>query len=79
MVSGGAKVGANCRLHASVNIGTAAGKSADAPHIGDNCHIGSGVKMFGLITLGDNIAIGANAVVNKNFPDGNLYHWWYTR
>lgn len=71
VVNGGAKVGANCRLHVCVNIGTEAGKRADAPVIGDNCYIGPGVKMFGKITLGPNMAIGANSVVNKSFPQGN--------
>ena len=27
--------------------------------------------MFGKIVIGDNVAIGANAVVNKSFPEGN--------
>lgn len=29
-----------------------------------------GAKIFGKIKIGDNVAIGANAVVNKDFPDG---------
>jgi serine O-acetyltransferase len=71
VVNGGAKVGANCRLHVCVSIGTEAGKSSDAPTIGDNCYIAPGVKMFGKIKLGPNMAIGANAVVTKSFPEGN--------
>ena len=72
VVNSDVKVGANCRLHVCVNIGTAAGKIAEAPTIGDNCYIGPGVKMFGKITIGPNVVIGANAVVNKSFPEGNL-------
>ena len=72
IVSRGAEVGANCRLHVCVNIGTAAGKSFDAPRIGNNCYIGPGAKLFGPITIGNNTAIGANSVVNKSFPDGNV-------
>ena len=53
-------------------LATEAGKSADAPNIGDNCDIGPGVKMFGRIVVGPNMAIGANAVVNKSFPEGNV-------
>ena len=71
IVNQGARIGANCRLHACVNIGTEAGKSHAAPTIGDNCYIGPGAKIFGEIILGDNIALGANAVVNKSFPEGN--------
>lgn len=71
VVNEGARVGANCRLHAGVNIGTKAGTSSETPSIGDNCYIGPGVKMFGRIVIGPNMAIGANAVVNKSFPAGN--------
>lgn len=70
VVNGGAKIGANCRIHVDVNIGTEAGKQADAPTIGNDCYIGPGAKIFGKIILGDDIAIGANAVVNKSFPEG---------
>jgi len=72
VVNGAARVGANCRLHVCTNIGTTAGKDVEAPKIGDNCYIAPGVKIYGDINLGDNVVIGANAVVNKSFPDGNL-------
>lgn len=71
IVNSGAKVGANCRLHACVNIGTAAGSNENAPTIGDNCYIGPGVKLYGDITLANGIAVGANAVVNKSFLEEN--------
>lgn len=71
VVNSGAKVGANCRLHVCVNIGTEAGKNHAAPSIGDNCYIGPGAKLFGEIKIGSNMAVGANAVVGKSFPDGN--------
>lgn len=71
VVNGDAKIGRNCRLHVCVNIGAQAGRPDSAPVIGDNCYIGPGVKIFGKIVIGNNVAIGANAVVNKSFPDGN--------
>ncbi len=71
VVNGGARIGANCRIHVDVNIGTEAGKSAAAPTIGDNCYIGPGAKLFGEINIGSNTVIGANAVVNRSFPEGN--------
>lgn len=70
VVNGGAIVGANCRIHAGVVIGTAAGSSSEAPIIGNNCYIGPGVKIFGPISIGDSTVIGANAVVNKSFTEG---------
>ncbi|NRB81599.1 MAG: serine acetyltransferase [Saccharospirillaceae bacterium] len=65
-----AKIGKNCRIHVCVNIGAAKDQDV-APVIGNNVYIGPGAKLFGAITLGDNISIGANAVVNKSFPEGN--------
>lgn len=72
IVNDGANVGANCRLHACTNIGTEAGKSNDAPTIGNNCYIGPGAKIFGNISLGDNVVVGANAVVNKSFEHNDI-------
>jgi serine O-acetyltransferase len=65
-------VGKNCRLHICVAIGTKAGHANAAPHIGDNCYIGPGAKIFGPIILGENRVTGANAVVNRSCPQGSL-------
>ncbi len=58
-----ARVGRNCRLHPSTSIGDYNG----VPCLGDNVYIGPGAKIYGPVTLGDNVAVGANAVVNKSF------------
>lgn len=63
------RIGRNCRIHACVNIGM--GNDLKVPRIGNNCYIGPGAKLFGGIVIGDNVKIGANAVVNKSFTDGN--------
>lgn len=55
-----------------VNIGTAAGTSGCAPQIGNNVYIGPGAKIFGPIHIADGIAIGANAVVNKDCLQENV-------
>ena len=65
------KIGANCRIHACTNIG-ASGGSKKAPIIGDNVYIGPGAKIYGDIKLANNIAISANAVVNKSFEEENI-------
>lgn len=67
VINGKARIGENCRIHVCVNIGAAAQNSHAVPVIGDNCYIGPGAKLYGGITLGDNLAIGANSVVNKSF------------
>ena len=71
IVSTNAKIGKNCRIHACTNIG-ASGGSNKAPQIGDNVYIGPGVKIFGDITLANNIVIGANSSVNKSFIESNV-------
>jgi len=65
------RIGANCRLHVCVNIGASVGNSLSAPIIGDDCYIAPGVKIYGSVNIGSNTGIGANAVVNKSFPEGN--------
>ncbi|HZK54685.1 MAG TPA: serine acetyltransferase [Desulfosporosinus sp.] len=59
------RVGKNCRIHSAVNIGVFNG---ECPIIGNNVYIAPGAKLFGGITIGDNVTIGANAVVNKDVP-----------
>jgi serine O-acetyltransferase len=67
------RVGANCRLHVDVVIGTRPGPPPEpVPRIGDNCYIGPGAKIYGGIVLGGNLVVGANAVVNRSFPEGRM-------
>ena len=65
-----ARIGANCRIHVDVVIGTRPGPEDMVPSLGDNIYIGPGAKLFGNITIGNNTAIGANSVVNQSFPEG---------
>lgn len=67
-----ARIGANCNLHVCVNIGVAAGAPSRSPKIGNNVYIAPGVKIFGDVEIADDIAIGANAVVNKSFLEPGL-------
>ena len=64
------KVGANCRMHACVNIGASGGEK-EAPQLGDNIYIAPGAKIYGNISIPNNTAIGANSVVNKSFEKEN--------
>lgn len=72
IVNKAARIGAGCRLHACVVIGGSSRRPDMAPHIGDRCYIGPGAKIYGAIELGDDVVIGANAVVNSSFPDGHV-------
>lgn len=71
VVNSYARIGPNCRIHIGTNIGTQIGTLDEVPVMGRNCYIGPGAKLYGKIVIGDNVIIGANAVVNKSFPEGN--------
>ncbi len=72
VVSGKAKIGKYCRIHVCTNIGSSLlGELSGAPTVGDFVYIGPGAKLYGPIVIGDHVAIGANAVVNKSFAKGN--------
>ena len=72
VINEGARIGANCRIHVCVNIGTAAGHKHLAPLIGDNVYIAPGVKMYGDIRIANGVALSANSVVNKSFENEHM-------
>jgi serine O-acetyltransferase len=62
-------IGKNCNLSAGVIIGQVnRGRNKGNPTIGDNVFIGPGAKIIGAISIGDNVAVGANCVVTKDVP-----------
>jgi len=64
-----AVVGKNVTLYQGVTLGgTGKEKGKRHPNIGDNVVIGTGAKILGNITIGNNSYIGANAVVVKDVP-----------
>jgi serine O-acetyltransferase len=65
VVSPGARVGRGCRIHQGVTIGQLDG---NYPTIGDGVWIAPGAQIFGGVKVGDNAAIAANAVVNRDVP-----------
>jgi serine O-acetyltransferase len=72
VVSGYAKFGDNCRIRGGVCIGLSRIEDPCAPVFGNNVDIGVGAKVLGRITVGDNVIIGANAVVTKNVPPNSI-------
>lgn len=67
IVSHFATIGKNCIINQQVTI--AGGKQAESVTIGDNFMIGAGAKIIGPCKIGNNVKIGANAVVAKDVPD----------
>jgi serine O-acetyltransferase len=62
------KVGVNCLIFQQVTIGSVSGSSI--PIIGGHVDIGAGAKILGGIQIGDDVNIGANAVVLIDIPNG---------
>jgi serine O-acetyltransferase len=74
-ISGGAQIGANCVIFQQVTIGSntlPGSKGTGCPTIGRNCYISAGAKIVGRVRVGNNVRIGANAVVYKDVPDNTV-------
>ena len=75
-VIGASKIGANVTILQNVTIGA---KELDMhwnpdlrPRIGSNVTLGAGCKVFGGLTIGDNVTIFSNAVVLKSIPSNSF-------
>lgn len=71
IVNENVRVGTNCRMHGDNCIGND-GINDEVPCIGDGLDLGIGAKIIGDVELGNNIRVGANAVVTKSFVKDNL-------
>jgi len=72
-IAGNAKIGRNFNISQDVTIGVSGqGDKRGCPVIGNNVYIAPGAKLFGKINIGNNVKIGANAVVHKNVPDDSI-------
>lgn len=73
MVNGDAVIGSNfCITHGAMVGQTNRGSRIGSPTIGDRVYLAAGSKMLGGITLGDDVAVGANAVVTKDVPPNGV-------
>lgn len=69
VISRNAHIGEGATIFQQVTIGVKNLENEEAPVIGKNVFVGAGAKIIGGITIGNNVKIGANAVVNINVPD----------
>lgn len=70
-VSSKAVIGRNCFISQGVTIGVGgSGDKRGVPVLGDNVYLGAGCKLFGRITLGNGVKVGANAVVHRSLTAG---------
>ena len=66
-------IGDDVLIYHGVTLG---GKTLDPvkrhPTVGDRVIIGAGAKLIGAISVGNDCAVGANAVVTKDMPNGSV-------
>lgn len=63
---GAYSIGRNCSVNQLVVIGWT--DRTRGPILGDNVSVKAGAKILGPITIGNNVTVGANAVVTKDVP-----------
>lgn len=59
-------------FHGSTLGGRSMTKGKRHPTLGDRVTVGAGAKILGPVWVGDDVQIGANAVVVKDVPDGGV-------
>ncbi|MDH3349647.1 MAG: hypothetical protein OEM02_16290 [Desulfobulbaceae bacterium] len=72
IISGYARFGDDCVVRNGVTVGLKNLDEIIAPIIGNKVNIGAGAKLLGPISVGDNVDIGANAVVICDVPANSI-------
>ncbi len=72
IISGDAAFGDDVIIRNGVTVGLRHTEERGSPKIGNRVDIGAGAKILGPITIGDDVAIGANAVVIKDVPSNSI-------
>lgn len=67
------RIGKNCTILPGVVFGNKTEEeTSEITIVGDNCYFGLNAKIFGPLKIGDNVTVGANAVVTKDIPDNAI-------
>jgi serine O-acetyltransferase len=72
IISGDAEFGDDCTVRNGVTIGLRRTKERGAPVFGSRVDIGTGAVIIGPIRVGDDVSIGANAVVLTDVPSNSI-------
>ena len=71
VIHGNSVIGDDCIIRQGVTIGNRyLDQPFEAPKLGKRVNIGAGAKILGNVTIGDDVCIGANAVVISDIPSG---------
>jgi serine O-acetyltransferase len=72
VISGDAVFGDDCVIRNGVTVGLKNTGQSGSPVIGDRVDVGAGAKILGPIRIGNDVAIGANAVVLADVPANSV-------
>jgi serine O-acetyltransferase len=72
VISGDTVFGDDCVVRNGVTVGLRNTGMRGSPVIGNRVDIGAGAKILGSIRIGDDVAIGANAVVLTDVPSNSI-------
>lgn len=72
VISGDAVFGDDCVVRNGVTVGLKNTGHRGAPVLGNRVDIGAGAKILGSIRIGDDVSIGANAVVLTDVPSNSV-------
>lgn len=62
-------IGENFIVFQGVTVGHVRGQAGKPPIIGNNVFLGAGAKILGNLTIGNDVAVGANSLVLTSVPD----------
>lgn len=71
-VSPFAMIGRNVNIYKGATIGLSQGKHPGGPRIGDSVQIGINSTVIGGITVGNDVLIAPNTLVNQDIPDHSI-------
>lgn len=78
-IGGFIHIGPNCRIGNNCTIlpGVVFGNKHEEETkgltiVGNNCYFGLDAKIFGPLTIGNNVTVGANAVITHDIPDNAI-------
>lgn len=72
-VGNNVKIGKNCTMQPGVVFGNKTEKEDNGQvTVGDNCYFGLNAKILGPVRIGNNVTVGANAVVTKDIQDNAI-------
>lgn len=72
VISGDAVFGDDCVIRNGVTVGLRHTGQRGAPVLGNRVDVGAGAKILGAIHIGDDVAVGANAVVLCDVPSNSI-------